>query len=190
MGRAPAARRRTHSYRARDRRLLRRLGSRAWPRVVRRSRPRPRVSPSRCRHRSRGRCPPAGVSVRRGERLVDDQAAAGGQVPPPVQHGHLIPAGVDHTEVGQLGALPVAFPVEFVLEGGELLEFVAIIARAILPRCLFSSISWCASATPSKLSVRHSTGRIWPDSISSLAFVHSYALAKCEPRISFWRIHR
>src|SRR4029077_2406726 len=60
----------------------------------------------------------------------------------------------------------------------------------ILPRCLFSSISWWASATPSKPSVRHRTGRIWPLSISSFAFVHSYALAKCDPRISFWRIHR
>ena len=28
----------------------------------------------------------------------------------------------------------------------------------ILPRCLFSSISWCASGTPSKPSVRHRTG--------------------------------
>ena len=38
--------------------------------------------------------------------------------------------------------------------------------------------------------VRHSTGRMTPLSIISLAFVHSYALAKCEPRMSFWRIHR
>src|SRR5215213_2925225 len=60
----------------------------------------------------------------------------------------------------------------------------------ILPRCLFSSISWCASGTPSKPSVRHRTGRIWPASISSFARLHSYAFAKCEPMICFWRIHR
>src|SRR5579864_4427491 len=36
----------------------------------------------------------------------------------------------------------------------------------ILPRCLLSSISWCASGTPSKPSVRQRTGRILPCSIS------------------------
>src|SRR5919204_1829240 len=61
---------------------------------------------------------------------------------------------------------------------------------AILPRCLLSFMSWCASATPSKPIVRQSTGRIRPRSMSSLALLHSYALAKCEPSISFWRIHR
>ena len=43
----------------------------------------------------------------------------------------------------------------------------------IFPRCLFSRMIWCASATPSNGIVRHSTGRICPDSISSLAFRHS-----------------
>ena len=33
---------------------------------------------------------------------------------------------------------------------------------AILPRCSLLYMSWCASATPSKPSVRHSTGRILP----------------------------
>src|ERR1035441_5073874 len=171
-----------------------------------------------------------------------DQRAARGLLPPAVEHGDLVPAGVSHAEVGHLRPGPIPLPVEFLLEGGKLLELVAVIARAvdrigaravaqrgggdlverdlevlaakargvpghdhraghqaptsawiapgpsavlpwpssvaptrieILPRCLFSSISWCASATPSKASVRHSTGRIWPDSISSLAFVHS-----------------
>ena len=61
---------------------------------------------------------------------------------------------------------------------------------AILPRCLLSFISWWASGTPSKPIVRQSTGRILFSSMSSLAFMHSYALAKCEPMICFWRIHR
>ena len=61
---------------------------------------------------------------------------------------------------------------------------------AILPRCLLSRSSWCASATPSNPIVCHSTGRIFDSSISSLALVASQALAKCEPTISFWRIHR
>src|SRR3954451_22637433 len=61
---------------------------------------------------------------------------------------------------------------------------------AILPRCLFSRMSWCASPTPSKPIVRHSTGRMAPCSISSLALEHSYALAKCDPMICFWRIQR
>src|SRR4051812_6121108 len=39
----------------------------------------------------------------------------------------------------------------------------------ILPRCLLSRMSWCASPTPSKPIVRHRTGRIWPLSINSLA---------------------
>ncbi len=43
----------------------------------------------------------------------------------------------------------------------------------IFPRCWLSRIIWCASGTPSKPSVRHSTGRIWPDWISSFAFMHS-----------------
>jgi hypothetical protein len=55
---------------------------------------------------------------------------------------------------------------------------------------LLSRISWWASGTPSKPIVRHSTGRIWADSISSFAFMHSYAFAKCEPTICFWRIQR
>jgi hypothetical protein len=38
--------------------------------------------------------------------------------------------------------------------------------------------------------VFHSTGRIFDCSMSALARLHSHALAKCEPRISFWRIHR
>ena len=60
----------------------------------------------------------------------------------------------------------------------------------ILPRCWLSRISWCASATPSKPSVFQSTGRICPFSISSLALLHSHALAKCEPMICFCFIHR
>ena len=49
---------------------------------------------------------------------------------------------------------------------------------------------WWASATPSKGIVFHSTGRTWPVSIRRWAFRHSQALAKCEPMICFWRIHR
>src|SRR4051812_49171369 len=67
---------------------------------------------------------------------------------------------------------------------------VAPTRMAIFPQCLFSCMSWWASATWSKPIVRQSTGRTLPCSMSSLAFVHSHALAKCEPRISFWRIHR
>src|SRR5918995_328514 len=61
---------------------------------------------------------------------------------------------------------------------------------AILPRCSFLYIDWCASATPSNVIVFHSTGRILPDSISSFALVASYAFAKWLPMICFWRIHR
>src|SRR5262245_27782089 len=43
----------------------------------------------------------------------------------------------------------------------------------ILPRCLFSWRSWCASATPSKPITRQSTGWILPSAISSLARMHS-----------------
>src|SRR3954447_21790605 len=60
----------------------------------------------------------------------------------------------------------------------------------ILPRCLFSWRSWWASATPSNPITRQSTGRIFPPAISSFARQHSYALAKWEPMICFWRIHR
>src|SRR4051812_46855844 len=67
---------------------------------------------------------------------------------------------------------------------------VAPTRMAIFPQCLFSCMSWWASATCSKPIVRQSTGRTLPCSMSSFAFVHSHALAKCEPRISFWRIHR
>src|SRR5205807_126159 len=56
----------------------------------------------------------------------------------------------------------------------------------IFPRCWFSFISWWASGTPSNAMVRHSTGRILPCSISSLAFMHSYAFAKWDPMICFW----
>src|SRR4051794_38325798 len=61
---------------------------------------------------------------------------------------------------------------------------------AILPRCLFSCMSWWARATSSKGIVCHRTGRIWLVSMRWLALLHSHALAKCEPRISFWRIQR
>ena len=61
---------------------------------------------------------------------------------------------------------------------------------AILPRCLFSCRSWWACATSSNGIVFHSTGRTCPVSIRCCACRHSQALAKCEPRISFWRIHR
>src|SRR4029079_615555 len=44
---------------------------------------------------------------------------------------------------------------------------------AILPRCSFLYIDWCASATPSNVIVFHSAGWILPDSISSLALVAS-----------------
>ncbi len=51
-------------------------------------------------------------------------------------------------------------------------------------------MSWWASATLSKPIVRHSTGRILPSAMSALAFSACQALAKWEPTISFWRIHR
>src|SRR5215210_622793 len=43
----------------------------------------------------------------------------------------------------------------------------------ILPRCLFSWRSWCASPTPSKPITRQSTGWILPSAISWFARMHS-----------------
>src|SRR5262249_42758019 len=157
-----------------------------------------------------------------------EHAAGGREVPPAVEHGDLVPAGVPYAEVDHLGAFPVALPVGVLGEARELLELVTVVARTvdgigarvvaqrhrrdlvqrslealgakarrvpghdhgavafaghcyaptsawiapgpsavlpwpssvaptrieILPRCLFSSISWCASATPSKPRVR------------------------------------
>src|SRR2546423_11901526 len=54
---------------------------------------------------------------------------------------------------------------------------------AILPRCLFSCMSWCACPTSSKGITCHSTGRILDSAMSLLALLHCHALAKCEPRI-------
>src|ERR1019366_8815933 len=70
------------------------------------------------------------VAMPVGHRL-GGHGAVGRQVPPAVEHGHLVPAGVARAGGGQLLALPVAFPVEVLLEGGQLLEPVAVVARSV-----------------------------------------------------------
>src|SRR5204863_6997659 len=69
---------------------------------------------------------PVGWSRRRGA----DRAGCR-LVPPAVGDRDLVPARVAHPEVDQLGAVPVALPVEFVLEGGQLLELVEVVAGTV-----------------------------------------------------------
>src|ERR1039458_7637174 len=65
-----------------------------------------------------------------GDRGLGGQSAADREIPPAVEHGHLVGARVAHPELGHLRAFPVALPVEVALEAGELLEAVAIGALA------------------------------------------------------------
>src|SRR5947209_873818 len=65
-----------------------------------------------------------------GARCAEDGAPSG-EVPPAIDDGNLIPAGVAHAEIDHLAPEPVALPVEVVLEARELLEAVAIIARVV-----------------------------------------------------------
>src|ERR1039458_5820580 len=66
-----------------------------------------------------------------GDRGLGGQSAADREIPPAVEHGHLVGARVAHPELGHLRAFPVALPVEVALEAGELLEAVAIVAGAV-----------------------------------------------------------
>ncbi len=60
----------------------------------------------------------------------------------------------------------------------------------MLPECLFSYMTWWASAQPSKGKTLPSTGWIFFSTMSWFARLASYALQKCEPRIVFCRIQR
>src|SRR4051794_31881978 len=191
--------------------------------------------------------------------VVGAEAAAHDLLGPPVDDGHLVVALVLRAPIVELRPVPVALPVEVVLELRGLDELVGVVAVAedlvaaravahrlrrdvrkrllervaaedrrvpgdvddadhqaptsamiaggpsavrpwpgsvaptriaILPACLFSCMSWWALATSSKPIVFHSTGRILDCSMSWLALRHCHALAKCEPMICFWRIHR
>src|ERR1700733_7511361 len=70
-----------------------------------------------------------GCKLRLGPMALDPPARRLG--PPAVEHRYLVPAGVAPAELDHLGAFPVALPVGMALEGGELLEAVAVFLRAI-----------------------------------------------------------
>src|SRR5205807_549629 len=53
--------------------------------------------------------------------------AARRAVPPAVEDGDLVPPRVGDPEVDHLRPLPVAFPVQVLLEGRQLLELVAVV---------------------------------------------------------------
>src|SRR5580692_2178788 len=70
------------------------------------------------------------MAIAASERLGADRTVRS-VVPPAVQHGYLVPARVRGAKVRHLRPAPVAFPAEVLLEGRQLLEAVAVLARAI-----------------------------------------------------------
>src|SRR5262249_12333085 len=104
----------------------------------------------------------------------------------PAEDGR-VPGDVDHAGHQAPTSARIAPSPSAVLPSPS---FSAPTTIAILPRCLLPPSRWCASPTWSNGIVCQRTGRMRPWSISALAFVHSHALAKCEPMICFWRIQR